>query len=176
MNKYLITMACVAFVNAAFATSSNMIHFQGAVTGETCTVSVNGTSVLPIVLLPTVPVSSLANPGDTTGETPFTIGVHGCAGTSSADVSIKTVFLANNITSDNRIGNTGTAQNVSLELIKPEASKDVLDVTGTKGNEGLVLKANAKSASHDFAVRYKSGGKATAGTVLGSVQYSISYQ
>lgn len=176
MNKYLVVVACFVFVNAAYSDSGSTIHFQGEVTDETCTISVDGNSTSSIVLLPAVSAASLANSGDTAGETPFTVGVHNCSGTSGKDLNIKTIFLAHNITRNNRIGNTGSAKNVSLEIVKPEASKDVIDVTGNRGTEGLVLKANEKSASHGFAVRYKSDGKATAGTVLGSVQYSISYQ
>ncbi|MGC6547647.1 fimbrial protein, partial [Escherichia coli] len=44
------------------------------------------------------------------------------------------------------------------------------------GSPGLNLAANATSASYDFAVEYYAEGVATAGSVLGSVQYAVSYQ
>ncbi len=175
MNKYLIIAACIASTSA-MAASNNTIRFQGEVADETCTVTINGNSSLPTVLLPTVPASALAEAGKTAGETPFTVGVTGCSGASEKDINISTIFVANNITSANRIGNTGTAKNVSLELIDAVGGTKVLDVTGTQGNAGLVLKSKAQSASHDFAVRYMADGIAESGTVLGSVQYAISYQ
>lgn len=174
MNKYLVIAACIVSSNA-IAASNNTIRFQGEVADETCSVTINGNTALPVVLLPTVSKKDLASSGSTAGETPFTIAVSGCTGSTTTDTNINTIFVANNITSSNRVGNTGTATNVSLELIEPTGSKAALDVTGTKSNAGLVLKQNEKSATHDYAVRYYAEGQAEAGTVLGSVQYSISY-
>ncbi|MTC58451.1 fimbrial protein [Providencia rustigianii] len=163
------------FSIAANAESENTIRFQGEVADETCTVTINGNTALPVILLPTVPVSALDTAGKTAGQTPFTIGVSGCTGAKQTDTNIKTIFIANNLTTDGRIGNTSTNNNVSLEIIDPANVGTKIDLTGV-GNNGLILKANAKSASYDYAVRYYADSVASAGKVEGSVQYSISYQ
>ncbi|MDY3693323.1 MAG: fimbrial protein [Proteus mirabilis] len=176
MNKILLAaMIAGVFSSTVYAASDNTIRFQGEVSDETCTVTVNGNSALPVVLLPTVPVTALDTAGKTAGQTPFTIAVSGCTGSKPTDTNIKTIFIANNLTTEGRIGNTAANNNVSLEIIDTAKTGTKIDLTGV-GNEGLVLKANEKSASYDYAVRYYADDVATAGKVEGSVQYSISYQ
>ncbi|PHI32567.1 fimbrial protein [Budvicia aquatica] len=174
MNNMAIVMAGLILSTAAQA--SNTIQFQGEVADQTCDVTINGQASAPLVLLPTVPSSSLANAGETTGQTPFTVGVSGC--TASASVTaIKTVFVGNNLTASGRMGNTASVDNnVSLQLVDPAVPATPLDLTGQTGAAGLSLAANATSASHTFAVQYYAEGTALPGAVLGSVQYSVSYQ
>ena len=167
-------LLATVLVTAAFsAQAANTIRFQGEVATQTCTVAVND-SATPTVLLPTVPVSALATSGDTAGETPFTVKLTNCT-VAATDTAIGTVFLANNLTSKNRIGNTGTATNVSLELTGGVGSSTVLNMNGASSNAGLVLKSGDTEASHDFAVRYHAEGASSAGTVKGSVQYAVTY-
>lgn len=155
--------------------ADNTIKFQGEVADQTCDISINGNSSTPLILLPTVSSASLLASGTTAGQTPFTIGLTGCTASSSA-TAIKTVFVGNSLTADGRMRNTGTAGKVSLQLIDPAAPTIPLDLTGQTGSSGLSLAANANSASYDFAVEYYSEGTATPGSVLASVQYSVSYQ
>lgn len=155
--------------------ADNTIKFQGEVADQTCDISINGNASTPLILLPTVPTTSLATSGSTAGQTPFTIGLTGCTASASA-TAIKTVFVGNNLTADGRMGNTGSASNVSLQLVDPAAPTTPLDLTGQTGSAGLSLAADATSAAYDFAVEYYSEGTATPGSVLGSVQYSVSYQ
>lgn len=57
MNKTILPIAFIAgcFVSSsAMAISANTITFQGEVTAQTCSVSINGNDASPIVLLPTV--------------------------------------------------------------------------------------------------------------------------
>ena len=157
------------------ALADNTIKFQGEVADQTCDISINGNASTPLILLPTVSTASLAVSGDTAGQTPFTIGLTGCTASASA-TAIKTVFVGNNLTADGRMGNTGTAGNVALQLIDPASPATPLDLTGQTGAAGLSLAANATSAAYDFAVEYYAEGAATPGSVLGSVQYSVSYQ
>lgn len=166
--------AVLALVSGS-AFADNTIKFQGEVSDQTCVVSINGNSSSPLVLLPTQPTSALATSGTTAGDTAFTLALTGCTASSSA-TAIKTVFVGNNLTSDGRMGNTGTATNVTLRLVDPANPSTPLDLTGQVGAPGLDLAANATSASHDFAVQYYAEGQSTPGSVLGSVQYSISYQ
>ena len=177
MNNKLIAIAIAtsATLSATSAFADNTIKFQGEVAAQTCEVNINGNPSSPMVLLPTVPASSLAISGDTAGMTNFTVNLTGCTAPSSA-TDIKTVFVGNNLTGDGRLGNTGSATNVSLELVDPGTPATALDLTGQTGAPGLKLAVDATSASYDFAVQYYAEGASTAGSVLGSVQYAVSYQ
>ena len=180
-NKKIAAIAVVAATTApgfAFAASANTINFQGEVTTQTCSVTVNGNAANPTVLLPTVSTADLAATGSNAGMTNFTIGVSGCTAQASA-TPIKTVFVGNQVDSNGNLGNTGTATNVALQLLDPAATSAPFNLSGSTGYAaaGLNLAAGATSATHDFAVRYYSApGNATAGSVLGSVQYAVSYQ
>ena len=173
MNKVALMVAGLVLSTAALA--DNTIKFQGEVADQTCDISINGNASTPLILLPTVAATSLVAAGTTAGQTPFTIGLTGCTASGSA-TAIKTVFVGNNLTANGRMGNTGTAKNVSLRLVDPATPGTPLDLTGQTGAAGLVLAADATTAAHDFAVEYYSEGNAAPGSVLGSVQYSVSYQ
>ncbi|CNG69195.1 putative fimbrial protein [Yersinia intermedia] len=173
MNKIALVVAGLVLSTAALA--NDVIQFQGEVANQTCSVTIDGNASAPLVLLPTVPSSSLALAGQTSGQTPFTIGLTGCT-VSASITAIKTVFVGNNLTTNGRMGNTGTAGQVSLQLVDPATPATPLDLTGQSGAAGLSLAANAAAASHVFAVRYYAEGPATPGSVLGSVQYAVSYQ
>ncbi|HFV9295598.1 TPA: fimbrial protein [Serratia fonticola] len=175
MNLNKITFMAVGLVLSTAALADNTIKFQGEVADQTCDISINGNASSPLILLPTVATTALGNSGETAGQTPFTIGLSGCETAASA-TAIKTVFVGNNLTANGRMGNTGTASNVSLRLVDPVAPTIPLDLTGQTGAAGLSLAMGATSTTHDFAVEYYSEGAVTPGSVLGSVQYSVSYQ
>ena len=85
------------------------------------------------------------------------------------------MFLGNNITTAGNLGNTGTATNVALQLLDSVGGTSI-NLTAGSAVEGLNVAAGADSASHDFAVQYISEtGSATAGRVISSVQYAVSY-
>ena len=173
MNKIAFVVAGLVLSTAVLA--DNTIKFQGEVADQTCNISINGNASTPLILLPTVSTATLADPGATAGQTPFTISLEGCTA-SATTTAINTIFVGNNLTAAGRLGNTGTAGKVALQLIDPAKPTTPLDLTGQTGSPGLSLAANATSAAHDFAVEYYSEGAATPGSVLGSVQYSVSYQ
>jgi major type 1 subunit fimbrin (pilin) len=174
MKKSLIAVALALLPVFSFA--GNTINFQGEVSSQTCSVNINGntSAAAPVVLLPTVPATLLATAGDVAGATPFNIGVSGCTAGASA-LTIKTIFIGNNVNGSGRLGNMGTAGQVSLRLVDPTAPGTPLDLTGGAGNAGLVLGANQTSASYNFQVEYYAEGTATPGSVIGSVQYALSY-
>ena len=156
----------------------NTINFQGEVTSQTCQVTVNGNPGDPTVLLPTVPATALSAANSTAGATTFTVAVSGCVAPFETTQPIDTVFVGNLVTTAGNLGNTGTATNVALQLLDPAAPGSPFDLSAAGGVHapGLVVQDGETTASHDFAVRYISeSGGATAGSVLGSVQYSISY-
>lgn len=173
LNKMVLMVA--GLVVSTVALADNTIRFQGEVADQTCDISINGNASTPLILLPTVAATALTTAGSTAGQTPFSIGLTGCTA-SGTNTAISTVFVGNNLTANGHMGNTGTAGNVSLRLVDPVAPTTALDLTGQTGAAGLVLAAGATSASHDFAVEYVAEGIATPGSVLGSVQYAVSYQ
>ena len=89
MNKIALVVAGLALSTTALA--NNVIQFQGEVADQTCAVTIDGNASAPLVLLPTVPSSSLSAIGETAGQTPFTVGLTGCTATASA--TAPNVFL-----------------------------------------------------------------------------------
>ncbi|TDN61353.1 fimbrial protein [Paraburkholderia sp. BL10I2N1] len=179
MKKHLLALAIAAVPAFAFAASGNTINFQGEVTDQTCAVSINGNAASPTVLLPTVASSELTGAGAVAKQTNFTIGVTGCMAPTTVAQSIDTVFVGNQVTPSGNLGNTGSATNVALQLLDPAAPSAPFNLSGVNGYAapGLNLEVGATTASHDFAVQYISEqGGATPGSVLGSVQYAVSYQ
>lgn len=159
----------------AHADSANTITFKGEVTEQTCEVTVNGVNARPVVLLPTVAKSELATAASSAGLTAFTLGVTGCTVDADA-LDIKTVFVANNMTERGNLANTGTAQNVELQLMTDSAGTTAIDLRDATPVAGITVAAGSTTGEHDFAVQYFSpNGGATAGTVVGAVQYAVSY-
>lgn len=173
MNKSILFAALVAIPFVASAQSANTITFQGEVAAQTCSVAVNGNTSSPVVLLPTVSQSDLDVQGKSAGQTEFTVSVSGCAASASAQ-AVNTKFTPNNATASGNLANAGTATNVSLQLLDPQGGMP-FDLTGGYSAPGLVVAANETTASHQFAVRYFAEGAATAGSVIGAVQYSVAY-
>ncbi|WP_233867629.1 fimbrial protein [Paraburkholderia adhaesiva] len=180
MKKHLLALAIAAVPVFAFAApSTNTINFQGEVTDQTCDVTINGNASNPTVLLPTVSTQALAASGDTAGQTSFTIGVSGCMAPTTTAQAIGTVFVGNQVTASGNLGNTGTATNVALQLLDPQAPTTPFDLSNSAGYTaaGMSLPVGATSTSYDFAVQYVAeNGAATAGSVLGSVQYAVTYR
>ncbi|WP_174848103.1 fimbrial protein [Yersinia artesiana] len=175
MNKITLAMALfAASTTVAMAASNNTITFQGEVTAQTCSVTVNGLDANPMVLLPTVSSGDLNASGKTAGKTTFTLGVSGCA-TGASDIDIKTVFVGNQVTTAGNLKNTGTAANVELQLLKDATTTTGIDLNSGVAQDGIVLKAGDTSAEHDFAVQYFATGQAGPGSVIASVQYAVSY-
>ncbi|ATM97683.1 putative fimbrial protein [Yersinia frederiksenii] len=175
MNKITLAIALFsASTTVAMAASNNTITFQGEVTAQTCSVTVNGADANPMVLLPTVSSSDLDVSGKTAGKTAFTLGVTGCA-PGVDDIDIKTVFLGNQVSASGNLKNTGTASNVELQLLKDTTTTAGIDLNSGLAQDGIVLKAGETSAEHDFAVQYYATGQAGPGSVIASVQYAVSY-
>ncbi|MBW1251457.1 fimbrial protein [Pantoea allii] len=159
-----------------FAASQNTIRFQGEVNAQTCNVNINDATGSPIILLPTVSTASLNAAKSTAGKTPFTINLTGCVAPAAGTTQAININLAgNNISSTGDLLNTGTATNVALRLL--DSSDKTINLSGgTATVNGMSLASGSTSASQNFSVEYYSdSGSAGAGTVLSSVQYSVSY-
>lgn len=160
----------------AHAMSQNTIRFQGEVNAQTCHVDVNGASGSPVVLLPTVSTNQLANASARAGATSFTVNISGCQAPTAGDQIINLVLAGNNVTPSGNLGNTGSAKNVELQLLDSVGGKKIDLSSGSASVEGMLLTRGSTSASRNFAVQYYTPtGSVEAGSVLGSVQYTISY-
>ncbi len=85
-------------------------------------------------------------------------------------------FIGNNVTANGNLGNTGSAQNVELQLLEA-AGGSVVDLTSPTTVAGThTLNVGETTADHDFAIQYYANGTATAGTVVSSIQYAVSYE
>jgi len=106
---------------AADAPLTNTITFEGEVTDSTCQVRINNQDN-PVVLLPTVPASALAN-GQTAGLTPFTLHLTGCT-PEQADKTVHVQFIGHGVT---------TAGNIMNQADKNPATHVVLQLTEDEG-------------------------------------------
>ncbi|KNA26155.1 MULTISPECIES: fimbrial protein [Pantoea] len=173
---FVLTTSLFFSISVATAASQNTIRFQGEVNAQTCNVNVNDATGSPIILLPTVSTAELSTAKSTAGKTPFTINLTGCVAPASGTTQQVDINLAgNNISPTGDLLNTGTAKNVALRLL--DSSDKPIDLSGgTVTVPGMKLESGSTSASQDFSVEYYSdSGSAGAGTVLSSVQYSVSY-
>lgn len=162
---------------SASASSDNTISFQGEVTDQTCSLTVNGNESAPIILLPTVAATALSASGDVAGATSFEMGVTGCTASTDSTTSISTVFVGNLVDSTNEgtLGNSGTAGNVNVQIL--DSSSTAIDLSSTYTADGdLTLASGDTSATSTYTAQYYATGVATAGTVAASLQYAISYQ
>lgn len=167
----------VVFASQAFAFSDNTVTFQGEVTSETCSVTINGNSAKPIVLLPTVNASALAASGSVAGQATFDVGVTGCTGNAATATTINSVFAGNSVSTAGNLSNvaaTNAATNVEVQIL--DTASKVIDFTsGFTGAGDLSLKAGEKSASATYTAQYYATGVATAGAVEATMQYAVSY-
>lgn len=168
-----ILMLAAASVATIGTHAANTITFQGEVTAQTCSVDVNGTADSPIVLLPTASTSDLAASGETAGQTTFNLGVSGCTA-STTSTNISTVFIGNNVNSTSgNLNNTGTATNVEVQVLDP--SSTAINFNSTYTGSDITLAASETSASATYYAQYYATGASTAGTVVASLQYAVSY-
>jgi major type 1 subunit fimbrin (pilin) len=173
----LIPIMGSIYSSITLASSDNTISFQGEVTDQTCSLTVNGNNSSPIVLLPTVSATSLATSGNVAGATNFDIGVSGCTASTDSSTTISTVFVGNLVDSTNvgTLGNSGTAKNVNIQIL--DSSSKSIDLSSTYTASGdLTLAPGDTSATSTYTAQYYATGVATAGTVAASLQYAVSYQ
>ena len=162
---------------ASTATPVSVVTFQGEVASQTCQAKING-KTNSIVLLPTVAAADLSSAGKTTGTTPFTIAISGCAASEKA-TKIGTKFLGYNVTPTgnlSNLANSNPAKNVSIQLTSSAASDRPVNLNGVTSVEGLTLAAGKTEASHQFGVQYYAEGVAEPGAVTAVAEYTLSYQ
>lgn len=134
--------------------------------------TINGNALSPMVLLPTVSIADFSG-STTAGATTFEVGVSGCA-VETTDRDISTVFVGNQVTTSGNLGNTGSAGDVEIQIL--DTTGAVIDFTSQFiGNADLTLTAGETSASANYTAQYYSAGTPTAGDVIASLQYAVTY-
>ena len=156
------------------------ITITGTVTDTTCSINgaAAGTNFDKAIKLPEVTAGSLATLGATAGTsnpTDLEFKLSGCTTGTKAIANFE-----NGTTVDQPSGNLsnvgGTAKNVQVQLLN--AGMNPINITTNSNNQlatdGAAITGGA--ADLKYYARYYSTGKATAGTVNTSVQYTMQYQ
>lgn len=165
-------LLAAAQVNAAEA-SDGTINFDGNIADQTCSVNVNDSgSNTGTVTLPKVAAGMLSADGQTAGRTRFTIGLTGC---STKTGGVYAYFEQGaNVNAEGHLKNTGTAQNVELQLL--DANDVALNVgSDTQRNDPAKETMSGGTATLTYSAQYYATAAATSGTVASSVTYSINY-
>lgn len=157
-------------VNAAEA-SDGVIRFEGAISSQTCTINVAGKGPSPTIPLPKVATAAFAD-SKVAGTTRFTMALSNCS-TQTGEVYAH-FEQGNNVNTDGRLINTGTAKNVDVRL---------LDSDNTPINAGSTAQSEASkkvpldkgAATLTYSAQYFATGAPEAGSVSASVNYSINY-
>lgn len=177
MNRSLLAFAALTsiFVVSAARAADGTINFTGELTAQTCTSTVNGTTSAPTVTLPKLSTASLATAGATAGSTNFTIELSKCTNPIATAAAIFEAGAGVDPVTKNLL-NTGTAKNVQFQLLD-SAGKVIRagDTASQVANATRTAVSNG-NAVLPYAVQYVASGPSTAGTVVGSVTYSINYQ
>jgi major type 1 subunit fimbrin (pilin) len=174
--------------------SDGTITFTGAVTANTCTVSVNASGANATVALPTVSTSALTNAAakTTAAGTFFNMAVTACTATPIADIgglapTTVAIYFEAGPNVDEVTGgliNTVTGSNVEVNLYNASAASIVGTQIkpGTQTNQPLT-QAIGTGGTQWFYAGYSTAGTnglagaaATAGAVSTSVTYSLIYQ
>lgn len=182
INKSFTLAAILSAVTAQQVHAADgTINFQGALTAQTCSVSVNGVPAptAASVTLPPMSADILNSSGRRAGKTYFDIALSDCSGAATtaatffeagSNVDMQTGWLK-------QMDNAGAA-NVALELL--DSSTDMAIRAGNSQqlsqNSRYAIPASGAVAI-PYAVQYvATSGAASAGAVVGSVTYSINYQ
>jgi len=166
---YALLFLLSNYCNAA--TSSFTV--EGRVTAATCSV----VSKDQRVNLPIAPKTSLANPGDTFGQTPFSIEISGCPADSL--IYFEAHPLASIIVgTKGRLPNTAVngAQHVQLQILNSDGN--AVNINAVKGQQvssagAPVGAVGENKMKFDFFVQYYATGSATAGKVTSTVTFLV---
>ncbi|MFC0227476.1 fimbrial protein [Serratia aquatilis] len=179
MNKFILTAIAGMVLSSglAVAASGGTINFEGQISNNTCEVVVDGQASNPKVILPTVSTSQLGSAAQTAGMTGFNLALANCSGSlKTASTYFEAGALVDVLTG--RLKNTGTAQNVSLQLRDGTSASQAVIKAGDAGqiNGNSFVNVESGSANLPYFVEYYAEGAATAGTVVSGVVYSIQYK
>lgn len=174
---FILIVLC-AYIQRANAVDGS-VTIQGKVTSQTCTINA-GLGEGQSVELPEVSKKLLAKSGATAIPVPFAIQFSQCA----AGSKIATYFEKGNSVDENtgRLNNTASADaasNVQIQLLNQNLQLIPLNYSAVAGSSLGGQQASMDpdgSAILRYALRYFSVGEATAGSVISSINYMISYE
>jgi major type 1 subunit fimbrin (pilin) len=156
------------------------ITFTGTVSDTTCSINsvATGSPADKSITLPTVSAGTLSTTGATAGTsspTDLAFTLSGCtSGATKAIANFENGPQVDQTTGN--LKNSGTAANVQVQLLN--AAMNPINITTNSNNQlatdGVAITGGA--ASPKYFARYFATGKAAAGTVNTSVQYTMQYQ
>ncbi|NIE64485.1 fimbrial protein [Burkholderia sp. Ax-1719] len=180
----MLAGAAIAALSAMSAYAADgTITINGTVTDTTCSINgaASGTPADLAVTLPAVPTGSLATAGAIAGTSnpgDIQFNISGCSGTATKAVA----HFENSPTVDQASGyllnqaSASPAQNVEVRLLN--ASMQPINVV-TGANNTLAANGatiTSGNAALQYFAQYYATGKAQAGNVNSSVQYTMQYQ
>lgn len=153
------------------AEQTNVLHFQGRVSSQTCDVSLNGNPGTTVVVMPTIAEAALSATGTTAGDTPFTLEFSNCSG----KVNGKILFAGQNFNFAGRLRNTGTAQNLSIQ-VTDSLSSSIINFNDPNNTMSSQVDLSSGTATIPFIAKYYAESPVSAGTVLASTTYEVIYE
>lgn len=176
----IATSGLLGLASFSAQAADGTIAITGTVSESTCSINgaASGTSADKSITLPTVSAGSLSTAGTaggTSSPSDLALTLSGCTGTATKAIA----RFENGPTVDQGNGylnNSGTATKVQVRLLN--AQMQPINIT-TNSNNDITANATTISggnASLTYFAQYYSMGKATAGTVSTSVQYTMQYQ
>jgi len=194
MKKIILSsLLAIAAAPAISQAANGTITFNGNVTGQTCNISGNGGSKDFTVTLDSVPTSALAADGQTANVRNDTIRfvLTGCTGngaTPAANGAVRVRFEGGSTVSPttHRLINTvgaNFAQRVEIGLINSDFSDIQIGGAQTAGNPYIPITGDTSAtpstgtATVVYGTKYvATGGAASRGQVVTTVQYSLDFQ
>lgn len=168
------------------AFSAGVINFTGELVAGTCTATAakNGATgtTNPTIILPTVNTAALGTAGNTAGKTAFqiTLSGSGCtSGTAPTTITATPFFSYETaqVNTDGRVINTSssTAGTVDIQILNNAHA--VIDLTISPIDQRLSAGTVVSSdLVYQYYAQYYAKGAATAGSVIGSLNYNIFYK
>lgn len=175
----IATGGLLGFASLGAHAADGTITITGTVTDTTCSIngSAAGSDASRTIVLKPMTASSLASAGATAGtsipaDLAFTLT--GCTSGAKAIANFENGTTVDQTTGN--LKNSGTAQNVQIQLLN--AGMNPINITTNSNNQlatdGVAITGG--DANLQYFARYYATGKATAGTVNTSVQYTMQYQ
>lgn len=150
-----------------FAEQATRINFKGEIIKKTCNFNINGDSS-PVVLLPPVTYTALATTGQTAGNTEFSIEIKDCSQASKAKAWLYTEVNGEN---GNVLNTGGTASNVEIRILDGLTHQQVIMAHAASENKYR----SSGTATIPLVAQYYSTGNTSAGSVIGTAMYIITY-
>jgi major type 1 subunit fimbrin (pilin) len=173
-------LATIALASTGATASDGTITFTGAVTDTTCSIDAKTAGAADKnVTLPTVTSSTLASAGSsagTTAATDLTFALSGCSTETKAVARFENGPTIDQTTGYLTNQDATGAKNVQVRLLN--ASHLPINVVTGENNDmaGNGVAVVAGAADLKYFAEYYATGKATAGPVNTSVQYTVDYQ